>query len=109
MTYTDVERLILDLTNDDSYALSEVVSWVHQVLPHQSSADTKTLVRTAVENLVNRGRLIALWMERPDGPEEVLDPERTRTKLGDDLAWLSYKHWRPHIRIAAAPDVSGRE
>jgi hypothetical protein len=101
MNESSVERIVLDLAVEDSYALSEIVSRVRQARPGLSAKQTKELARKTVEEMLDAGLITATRLESPEGPESSLDREAAKEALADDLTWLELPHWRPHVRIVA--------
>ena len=107
MNESSVERIILDLVVEDSYALSEIVSRVRHSRSGLSTKHAKELARKTLEEMLDAGLISATRLESPEGLESSLDHEAAKEALADDLTWLELPHWRPHIRIVAT--LTGRE
>jgi hypothetical protein len=102
-----MQRIILDLAVEDSYAPSEIVSRIRQTDPGLSSNEAKKLARKTVEEMLDIGLVTVTKLESPGGLELPLDHDAARTALAEDLTWLELPHWRPHPRIAAT--AAGKE
>lgn len=107
MRETNIQRIILDLAVEDSYAPSEIVSRLRQADPGLSSNEAKEFARRTVEEMLDTGLLTVTKLEAPGAPEMPLDNGAARVALADDLTWLELPHWRPHPRITAT--AAGKE
>jgi hypothetical protein len=103
MSETNLQRIILDLAVEDSYALSEVVSRVRQSNASLSLTTARELARRTVQEMLHAGLIVVTRLESPNGPEATLDHDTASQALADDLTWLELKHWRPHVRVVATP------
>lgn len=107
MKASTLEHTILDLTVEDSYALSEILNRVSGLEGGGRRGAIRAEVREAVLRMLSSGLLVATWLEEPDGPEEPLDESVARQALADDLEWVFGGPWRPHMRVCAS--ALGRE
>jgi hypothetical protein len=107
MNAWDIKRTVLELVVDDSFALSEVVSRIHQENSHLSVQEARRVARDTVAEMFDLGLIEVLHLSNPRAAEVTLDPSAAAFALEDDLAWLPSTHWRPHLRIAAT--ASGKE
>lgn len=102
MSHSSSRRIVLELLVDDSYALSEIVSRIRDARPELSAPDARQLATEAVLELLGRGLIEALHLERPNDAEVSLDLNASLIALKDELAWLPSTYWRPHVRVTAS-------
>ena len=101
MTLSDVERRILDLAVEDSYALSEIVSRLGDAFPKLASKEVKELTKETIRALYEKGLIEITKLEFPEGPEPAVRQNEALVALADDFNWVQLKHWRPHVRVVA--------
>ena len=107
MSLSDIERRILDLVFEDSYALSEIVSRLGDAYDELPPKEVKKLARATIHALFEVDWIEITKLESPEGTEPTLERSAAETALADDLNWLELKSWRPHIRVVAT--AAGRE
>ena len=95
------QRAILDLAVEDSFALSEVVSYVREQVP--GLRNVRSVVKNAIVEMLEAGWLQLTHMAAPAKGEDDLDASSARRALDDDLAWVEARSQRPHLRIVATP------
>ena len=97
-------RAILELTIDDSYALSEVVARLRSLQPRLAPNEARELARSSVLELVERGFVTITRLHEPGAEESEMSAQDARLALQDDLCWLEIPHWRPHLRVVATAE-----
>lgn len=101
MALTGLQRAILDLVVEDSFALTEVVSRVRRQGPGPSDRDATSMVKAAVRELLESGMVRLTEMESPQSGERDLDDRAAHVALDDDLAWVDSPITRRHVRVVA--------
>ena len=101
MTSEQLTRTILDLLTEDSYAASEIVAKISEVDPTLTPADAREITKRSITQLIQDGCVAARWLADPGGPEDNLSERQAASAIADDLSWMTYKVWRPHLRFVA--------
>jgi hypothetical protein len=101
MTLTSMERAILELVVEDSFALSELVSRVRTEQPSLSLAAARRVARDVTKALLQRGLVQVTAKPSAYELEHDIDAVAGLKELESDLAWLEARHAKPHVRVVA--------
>jgi hypothetical protein len=101
VTFSDMQRLILDLAVEDSYSLPELVARALGVQPGGSKGEWRKIVQACTREMFESGLLEVTRLEEPGGSEVALDHDAAEQSLADDLEWVDGSRWRPHVRVVA--------